>query len=110
MHTVKWFQELLYNSHKLTSVIGLHTVSSIWHIDRALSGTTTPGQSESGSNGNKRVLHISLISKVGASLSDGLTSYLGHLLGVGLVNWSRVILCIEVKELHSLYVHIFFFV
>ena len=46
--TVKWFQVLLYNSHHLTSVICLHTVCSIWPIDRTLSGTTTPGQGEPG--------------------------------------------------------------
>ena len=44
MHTVKWFEVLLYNSHNLTSVICLHTVCSIWPIDRTLSGATTPGQ------------------------------------------------------------------
>ena len=31
---------------------------SIWSIDGTLTGTTTPGQSESESNGNKGVLHI----------------------------------------------------
>ena len=32
--------------------------SSIWAIDRILSGATTPGQSGPGSNGNNGVLHI----------------------------------------------------
>ena len=58
LHTIKWFQVLLYNSHNLTSGICLHTVCSIWSIDRTLSGTTTPGQSEPGSNCNEEVLHI----------------------------------------------------
>ena len=35
-HTVKLFQVLLYNSHSLTSVIYLHTVCSIWPIDRTV--------------------------------------------------------------------------
>ena len=33
-------------------------VSSIWSIDRTLSGATTPGQSEPGNNGNEGVLYI----------------------------------------------------
>ena len=32
--------------------------SSIWPIDSTQSGTTTPGQSEPGSDGNKEVLRI----------------------------------------------------
>ena len=32
--------------------------SSIWYIDRILSGATTPGQSGPGSDGNEGVLHI----------------------------------------------------
>ena len=35
-------------------------VYSIWLIDRTLSGATTPGQSELGSNGNEEVLYIHL--------------------------------------------------
>ena len=31
---------------------------SIWLIDKILTGTTTPGQSGLGSNGNEGVLHI----------------------------------------------------
>ena len=59
LHTVKWFQVSLYNSHNLTSVICLPIVCSIWPIDRILSGATTPGQNEPGSNGNKGVLYTS---------------------------------------------------
>ena len=33
-------------------------VSSIWPIDRALSGATIPGQSGPGNNGNEGVLRI----------------------------------------------------
>ena len=32
--TVKWFQVFLYNSYNLSSIICLHTVCSIWTIDR----------------------------------------------------------------------------
>ena len=32
--------------------------SSIWPIDKTLSGATTPGQSGPGSKGNEGVLHI----------------------------------------------------
>ena len=55
--------------------------SSIWLIDGTLSVATTLGQSEPESNGNKGVIHIPQNSKTGASPSDGLMSYLGHLLG-----------------------------
>ena len=41
-------------------------------------GTTTPGQSEPGSNSNGGVLHIPESSTTGASLSDGLVLYPGH--------------------------------
>ena len=60
-------------------VICLHTFSmsnsSIWPIDRTLSGVTTLGQNEPGSNGNEEVLHIPWRSKGGASPSDCLASY-----------------------------------
>ena len=46
--------------------------SSIWPMDRTLSGTTTLGQSGSGSDGNEGVLGIT-----GASPSDCLMSYTG---------------------------------
>ena len=54
---------------------------AIQHIDRTLSGATTPGQSGPKSNDDKGV-HIPQISKAGALLSDGL-SYPGHLLKRG---------------------------
>ena len=38
--------------------------SSICPIDRTLSGATTPGQSELGSDGNKEVLHIPQSSRI----------------------------------------------
>ena len=53
--------------------------SSICPIDRALSGATTPSQSEPGSDGNEGVLYIfQSFSITGTSPSDCLVSYLGH--------------------------------
>ena len=50
--------------------------SSIWTIDRTLSGAITPGQSGPGSNGNKGVLCIPRSSSIsGTSPSDCLVSY-----------------------------------
>ena len=78
LHILKWFQVLLYKSN-LTAVIYLHTVCSIWPIDRTLSSATTP--SGRWSNNNQWVLHIPEISRAGASPSENLMSYLGHSLG-----------------------------
>ena len=79
LHTIKWFQALLWNANNLTSIICLHTVkwlnSSIWPIDRIMSSATTPDQSGSGSNGNEGVLHILRSSWTGALPSNGLMSY-----------------------------------
>ena len=56
--------------------------SSIWSIDRTLSGAIAPGQSEPGSDGNEGVLYIpQSSSNTRTSQSDCLVSYLGHLLG-----------------------------
>ena len=56
--------------------------SSIWPLDRTLSGVTIPGQSEPGSDGNKGVLRIPQSSShTGALPSVCLVSYLGHSLG-----------------------------
>ena len=50
--------------------------SSIWLIDRTLSGAITPGQSGPGSDGNKGVLHIPQSSSITeASPSDSFASY-----------------------------------
>ena len=58
--------------------------SSIWPIDRTLSGATIPGQSGPGSNGNEGVLRILQSSSItGISQSDCLVSYTGHWLGGG---------------------------
>ena len=53
--------------------------SSIWLIDRALSGATTPGQSGSGRDGNEVVLRIPQIPNItGTSPSDCLVSKPGY--------------------------------
>ena len=72
-----------YQQFSLTSVICWHTVNCLnsWPINRPLTGTTTPDQSGTGSNGNERVLHIPQSSRTRASPSDCLVSYLGHPLG-----------------------------
>ena len=58
--------------------------SSNWSIDRALSGATTPGQNEPGSDGNERVLLIPQSScNTGTSSSDYLVSYQDTRLGWG---------------------------
>ena len=53
----------------------------IWPIDRTISGVTTPGQCEPGSNANEEVLHRPQSSNITeASTSDSFVLYLGHLL------------------------------
>ena len=53
--------------------------SSIWPIDRTLSGATIPSQSGPGNDGNEGVLHITQrSSSTEASSSDCLVSYPGH--------------------------------
>ena len=55
---------------------------SIWLIDRTLSGSTTPRQSEPESDDNEGVHHILQSSSIIGNLpSDCLVSYLGHWLG-----------------------------
>ena len=55
----KWFQVLLCITN---NSICFYTVSlsngSIWPVDRTLSGTTTPGLTAPGSDGNEEVLRI----------------------------------------------------
>ena len=58
--------------------------SSIWPINRTLSGATTPGQS------NEGVLHIPQSSSISGTSSSGcLVSYLGHLLEAGVLPLCR---------------------
>ena len=54
--------------------------SSIWPIDRILSGAKVPGHSGRGSNVNEEILHISQSSRAKPSPSGYLVSYPGHLL------------------------------
>ena len=56
--------------------------SSIWPIDRALLGATTPGEGGPGSNGNEGVLGIPQSPSItGTSPSDVLVSYTRHSFG-----------------------------
>ena len=64
--------------------------SSIWPIDRTLSGTTTLDQSGPGSNGNEGVLCIpQSFSITGASPSDCFVSCTGTFMGGGLTPLQR---------------------
>ena len=54
-------------------------ISSIWPIDRTLSGATSPGQSGPGSDSNKGVLYIPQSSSItGTAPADCLVSYRGR--------------------------------
>ena len=70
--------------------------SSIWPIDRTISGATTPGQCAPGSDGNKDILRLPQNSSItGASLSDCLMSYSVYsLVVVGVLysptDWPRI--------------------
>ena len=56
--------------------------SSVWPIEKTVSGATTPVQSGLGRNGNKGVLHIPKSSSIAWALpSDCLVTYTGHSLG-----------------------------
>ena len=79
--------QFIYQKRVLFQVIQFSTsmqFSSIWPIDRILSGATTRGQNEPGSNGNEEVLRIPQSSSItGTSPSDCLVSYPGYSLGWG---------------------------
>ena len=65
--------------------------SSIWPIDRTISGDTTPKQSGPRSHGNEGVLCISQSSKIiGTSPLDCLVSYPGHLLEGGVLSSAEI--------------------
>ena len=69
--------------------------SSIWLIDWGLSGATTLGQSDTGSDDNEGVFCIPQSSSItGTSQSDCSVSYLGHSLGGGLTPLQRSSWCI----------------
>ena len=76
--------------------------SSIWTIDRTLSGTTTPGQSGPGIDGNEGVLHIPQNSSIaGTSSSDCLVTYPG---GVLPLCWEAVGVFYSPSRLDNLHV------
>ena len=83
LYTVKGFQVLLYNSHNLTSVLSLHIVSSVWPIERKISGVTTSGHMGPGSNDNEAVFGDlgNTFHKSSTKPTYGLISYPRHLLG-----------------------------
>ena len=83
---------LLY--YNLTPVICLHTVFSIWPINRTRSGAITLGKCGSGIRGNEEVLHIPQISKAQASSSNGLISYPGTLVGCGVLLFCWDAVCV----------------
>ena len=95
--------------------------SSIWPIDRFLSGTTTPGQSGPKINGKKGVLHIPQSSRITrASKSDCLMSYPGYSLEVPL-SWDAVsvfyspsqlenFMCEYVWMYVSIYIYIYIYI
>ena len=85
MYTVKWFEILLFikDSYLIKhqsivciklncSMLSKWLRGSIWPTHGILIGITTPGQSEPGSNGNERGLHIPPNSWTGASPSDAI--------------------------------------
>ena len=83
LQTGKWFQALLCNTNNSALVICLHIVkwlnSSVWSIDSTQTGTTTPGQNGSGSNGNEGVFHIPQRSRSGDGLLFRTRSLVGWL-------------------------------
>ena len=82
--------------------------SSIWLIDRTLSGVTTLGQSWPGSDGNKGVFHIPQSSSItGTLLSDCFVSYPGPSFRGVLplcrddTSWANLISSIHTNNLHT---------
>ena len=79
------FQAIQFNQTVLIQTIQFSIstqFSSIWLIDRTLSGVTTPGYSGPESDGNEGVFHIPQSSSItGTSSSDFLVPYSGHTLG-----------------------------
>ena len=74
--------------------------SSIWPIDRTLSGATTPGQNGPGSDGNEGVLRMHQSTWDYWNLTIRLlVSYPGHKLGGGLTPLKRSSWCILQPQL-----------
>ena len=60
----------MFGFNKLIIIFSWLLNSSIWVIDKTLTGTTTSGPSGPGSNGNKGVLFVLLSSLTGPLQSD----------------------------------------
>ena len=78
--TIQFNISMQFKSQKVLFQTFLISISSefsfIWAIDRTLSGATTLGLSEPGSDGNKGVLRLPQSSSItGTSPSDCLVSY-----------------------------------
>ena len=89
-------QSLIYTQLKVKTIqfsISMQ-FSSIWPIDRTLSGATNPGRCQPGSNGNEEVLYILQSSRTGASPTDCLVSYLGYM-------WRESYLSVEMQSMYS---------
>ena len=87
--------------------------SSIWPIDRTLSGATTPCQSGPGSNGNEGLLWIPpSFTITGTSPSDCLLSCLRHSLGVLPLCWDAFGVFyspswLRYEEVEEIYIYIY---
>ena len=84
--------------------------SFIWTMHGTITGTNIPSQSGPGSNGNEGLLSIPQSSWAVTSPSDGLMSYSGHSLGVGLTplpRFSRRILQLQLTGLIYIYIYIY---
>ena len=86
LHTVKYktvlFQTIQLSINTQFKYQNFYFKQFSGPIYMTLSGATIPAKSAPGSDGNKWVLHISQSSSItGASLSDYLVSYPGHLMG-----------------------------
>ena len=95
LHTVKWFQVFLYNSHNLTWAICLHTVCSIWP-DQVLALWV---RVDLGTMVVKGYSTFSKSPRLEPHHSNCLMSYLGHSLGRGLTPLQRYSWCILQPQL-----------
>ena len=83
LHTVKWPNSYISSNSLLHTYTVQQPNCVIWPIDRTLSGSTTPGQSGPGTDGDEGALCILQSSNITeASPSDCLVSYSGHSLVV----------------------------
>ena len=77
LHTVTYKQNLFQTIQFSISTL----FSSIWPIDRTLSGATTPSQSGPGSDGNEGVLRIPQSSSITGSFSVIYRIFVGRVCG-----------------------------